>query len=134
VDSPSFKTGRHSRYLPDRLTEKYCEALADEELLRLDDEIALIDALLQDQLENLNQEGEEPIAWAQVMGLVEQRRKLVDTERKRLMDEDRAIPIERLMILVAAIVDIIRRNVASQEARRAISDEIRGLVGDGSGS
>jgi len=40
VDSPSFKTGRHSRYLPDRLTEKYCEALADEELLRLDDEIA----------------------------------------------------------------------------------------------
>ena len=123
------------KYVPgtqtNRLVEKYHQALADEELMRLDDEIALIDALLQDQLERLRQDGEEPIAWGQVMGLVEQRRKLVDTERKRLIDEDRAIPIERLMILMAAIVDIVRRHVASREARRAISDEIRGLIGNG---
>ncbi len=44
--------------------------------------------------------------------LIEARRKLVDTERRRLLDEDQVITVERLMILVAAIVDIIKRNVA----------------------
>jgi len=133
VDSPRFKTGRHSRYLPANMVEKYEQALADEELMRLNDEIALVDALLQNQLEYLNQEGEEPVAWAQVMGLVEQRRKLVDTERKRLLDEDQVITIERLMILVAAVADIVQRNVASREERAAVANELRLLVSGADG-
>ena len=174
VNATSFKHGRFSKYLPDRLAERYREALADEELLRLDDEIALLDTRLQDLLARLHQDGEGPGAWQQlrdahqrleqaiarddanatqaglvmlseaiasrrdecaawgiILGLVEQRRKLVDTERRRLLDEDRVVTIDRLMILMAAVVDIVRRHVGSREARRAISDEIRGLIGDG---
>ncbi len=170
----TFKTGRYSKYLPDRLVERYEEALNDVELTRLDSEIALVDTKLQDVLERLHTEGEGPGAWEQVkdarqrlqraiaqndanatqaglvmlseaiasrrdecaawgiiLGLVEQRRKLVDTERRRLLDEDRVVTIDRLMILMAAVVDIVRRHVGSREARRAISDEIRGLIGDG---
>ena len=174
LDSPHFKTGRYSRSLPDRLAERYHEALADEGLMHLNDEIALIDSRLQDVLERLHTEGEGPGAWQQaqdarqrleqaiaqddanatraglvmvgeaiasgrdecaawgmILGLVEQRRKLVDTERRRLLDEDRVVTIDRLMILMAAVVDIVRRHVGSREARRAISDEIRGLIGNG---
>jgi hypothetical protein len=171
VNATSFKHGRFSKYLPDRLVERYREALADEELLRLDDEIALLDTRLQDLLARLHQDGEGPGAWHQIhdahqrleqaiarddanatqaglvmlsnaiasgrdessawrmiLQLIEQRRKLVDTERRRLLDEDQVITVERLMIFVAALTDIIRRNVASREERAAVSNEIRCLV------
>ena len=59
----TFKTGRYSKYLPDRLVERYEEALNDVELMRLDDEIALVDTKLQDVLERLHQDGEGPGAW-----------------------------------------------------------------------
>jgi len=176
VDSPRFKTGRYSKYLPDRLVERYEEALNDVELMRLNDEIALVDTKLQDVLEQRPAEGEGPGAWQQVrdahqrlehaiarddanatqagvvrlsegiasgrdecaawgmiLELIEQRRKLVDTERRRLLDEDQVISVERLMILVAAIVDIIKRNVASREERAAVSNEIRCLVSSSDG-
>ena len=171
VDSMTFKTGRYSKYLPDRLVERYEEALNDVELMRLDDEIALVDAKLQDVLEQLPAESEGPgarqqlrdahqrleqaiaredanathagvvmlgeaiasgrdecAAWGMILELIEQRRKLVDTERRRMLDEDQFISVERLMILVAALTDIIRRNVASREERAAVSNEIRCLV------
>ena len=42
--SPHFRTGRHSKYLPARLAGRYAEALADEKLLELRDDVALIHA------------------------------------------------------------------------------------------
>jgi hypothetical protein len=135
VDSPRFKTGRHSKYLPDRLVERYEEALNDAELTRLDDEIALVDARLQDVLERLRVDGEaiaggrdESTAWGLILGLMEQRRKLVATERKHLADDERFIAVERLMVMTAALLDIIRRHVASPETRKAIADEVRALI------
>jgi hypothetical protein len=169
VDSPRFKTGRYSKYLPDRLAEKYHEALADEELLRLDDEIALVDARLGDVLSRMTAPGEsspvrtraraalgdlqraliagddthdaltrldsaltegleEQRASASILTLIEQRRRLVDTERKRLADEDHAVTIDKLMLFMAALLDIIRRHVASPETRKAIADEVRALI------
>lgn len=75
---------------------------------------------------------EEPVtddgAWTDISELIEQRRKIVDTERRRLLDEDQVVSVERLMILVAAIVDIVRRNVVSREERAAVSNEVRRLV------
>ncbi len=170
-DSPHHRTGRHSRYLPERLVERYQEALDDEELTRLDSEIALVDTKIQDVLTRLEETGEGPGAWAEVqqvraqlrraeesadanakcrarerfdaaidagreeqltwrvvMNLVEQRRKLVETELKHRADEERFITVERLMILVAAIVDIMRRHIADPETRRKIADEIRCLA------
>lgn len=171
AEATAFKHGRYSRYLPERLVDQYREAMADEEITRLDSEIALVDTKLKDTLGRLHTAGEGPAAWQRVqeahrqlqravaavdadamraglvlldgavdsareenaswgliLGLVEQRRKLADTERRRLMDEDRAVTIDKLMLLMAAIIDIVRRHVASKEARGAIANEIRCLV------
>jgi hypothetical protein len=76
----------------------------------------------------LDQGADATIAWGEINELIEQRRRLVETERKRLLDEDQMITIDRLMVLVGALVDIIRRNVASREERAAVSNEIRLLV------
>jgi hypothetical protein len=62
VASPTFKHGRFSKYLPVRLAARYREALADPELLKLNHEIALIDARLQDVLTRIDS-GESGAAW-----------------------------------------------------------------------
>ncbi len=72
--------------------------------------------------------GDEARAWGSILVLIEQRRRLVDTERRRLADEDQAVSIEKLMLTMAAVADIVRRHVASKEARGAIAGEIRRLI------
>ena len=56
---------------------------------------------------------------------------LADAERKRLLDDEHSISIERLMLLVAGIVDIINRYVPSLEVRAKIAAEIRLLTKPG---
>ena len=74
-------------------------------------------------------EGNENItAWKFIGELIESRRRLVETERKRLADEDHAVAIDKLMLIMAAVLDIIRRNVESPEVQRAIADDIRALM------
>lgn len=168
---PSFKHGRYSKYMPDRLAEQYLDALQDKDLISMNDEIALTDSRLAEMLNRLNgltmvadgwasarrlygsfrrhtnagrqglairalddlgalleQNQTDDVVWRDISELIEQRRRLVDTERKRLMDESNAIAIDQVMMLMAAVADIVRRHVASKEARGAIAGEIKRLV------
>jgi hypothetical protein len=65
--SPTLKTGRYSRYLPERLSERYQESLADGELLALREEIALTDARLADLLKRVDT-GESGALWQAARG------------------------------------------------------------------
>lgn len=138
IDAPNFKTGRYSKCLPDRLAERYEEALNDAELTRLGDEIALVDARLQDVIERLRTDREaiaggsdESMAWGLILGLMEQRRKLVSTERKHLADDERFIAVESLMVLLSSLLEIIRRRVPDPETQKGIADELRRLLAAG---
>jgi hypothetical protein len=62
---PQFKTGKHSKYLPDRLAARYQDALDDGELLALRGDIALADARVFDLLERVDA-GEPGALWQQV--------------------------------------------------------------------
>lgn len=208
VNSPAFKHGRHSKYLPKGLLEQYKTALADPDLLNLHDEIALIDARLAQvlakieaggesaeawerlqsefavmletmqsipalsekltgekseniavlqfqprkpkklQLEKLdeNKAGEKLLeslttmgnmitgtienraAWEDVQGLVEQRRKLVESERKWYIENQQVITAERALLLIAAIADIIRQHVTDERIKRSIIENINRLA------
>src|SRR5690606_19849988 len=57
-----IKHGRYSKHLPERLAGKYAEAQADERLLELRDEIALLDARLGELLGSLDA-GESGALW-----------------------------------------------------------------------
>lgn len=56
IASPSFKTGRYSKALPLGLVERYQAAKADPERLSHGPEIALLDAKLDDFLQQLNKD------------------------------------------------------------------------------
>ncbi|MEM7133452.1 MAG: HGGxSTG domain-containing protein [Chloroflexota bacterium] len=52
-DSATFKTGRYSKYLPERLAARYEEAQNDDDLIMMRDEIALLDARLAELVEGI---------------------------------------------------------------------------------
>lgn len=73
------------------------------------------------------------VAWGEIGDLLEQRRKLVESERKRLLDLQLVITADKAMLLMAAVVDVIRRNVTDKHILAAISADITKLVSIGAG-
>ena len=55
--SPKFKTGKNSKYLPARLLERYEEALADETLTDMTDDLAAVEARIADLYQQLDAGG-----------------------------------------------------------------------------
>jgi GGDEF domain-containing protein len=174
VSAPNFKTGRHSKYLPARLGERYQAALADQDSLNLAAEIALVDARIGDVLGRVDtgesgrawtrlkqaysalqkakrmdqtEEADELLlelgsligkgvadyaAWDEIGSYVEQRRRLVESERKRLVDMQQTVTIEQVMIVLAAISDVVRRHVDDSATLARISAELNRIVDSGS--
>jgi hypothetical protein len=70
-------------------------------------------------------------AWAEIHTLIESRRKLADTESRRLSTLHQMITCEQAMVLVGVIVDIITRYVPDTQALRQITLELQRLVEGG---
>ncbi len=166
IDSPTFKHGRYSKYLPARLLDRYQQAASDPQLLEMRDEIALVDARLGDLLKRIDkgEAGEKWIAakkvftefkeaniagdvtkqqdsllqlntlldkgqgdyliWEEIGRTIDQRRKLVESERKRLIELQQVITAEQAMLFLARVTDIIKTNVTDPIAFSKISREL----------
>ena len=68
-------------------------------------------------------------AWAEVTGLIERRRKLVESERKRLVEAQQLVHVEQAAALLALLVDAVRRHVRDDATLRAITHEYARLTG-----
>ena len=118
--SPHYRTGRYSKCLPARLTERYHEAQADKRLLELREEIALIDARLADLL--------TVEAWPEIYEVIEQRRRLVESEHKRLVETKQMLSVESAMLMVSALTDIIKTHVTDRKLLAAITNDVSKLI------
>ena len=63
-------------------------------------------------------------AWSEIHGVLEQRRRLVESESKRLAEMQQFITAEKAMVLIANLTDIIKRHVTDRAALAAISNEL----------
>lgn len=120
--------GRYSKHLPTRLGERYEAALKDPDLLALRDEIAITDARIQELLEP---EDASAVDWPAVQESIEQRRKLVETERKRLVDLQQMMTAEQAMTLLAAVEAVVRKHVDDRDTLANIAADIARLVAHG---
>jgi len=66
--------------------------------------------------------------WREIQALLEQRRKLSETERDRRVEMQQTMTVEQATMLVSRLVDIIRRNVSDRKELFAISQEIKTLM------
>ena len=125
----NFKTGRYSKYLPTALVGRYVAARTDPELLSLRDEIGLVDTRITEVLTSIS-DSATPLAavWETLEPLIEQRRKLVESEHKRLHVLHSVITAEQLMLLLATVTNVIKTHVTDREALSAISLGLKRLM------
>jgi len=119
------------------LQEKWQELLKVQRLMNETRGDPVRQAELQRQSANVLRELNEIIdsraknieAWDDVDKLIEQRRRLVQTEGKRLADMKQIITAEKAMALVFALLDIIRRNLNMYKAEsKPVDDNLVSLI------
>lgn len=79
-------------------------------------------------LETVGQGHADYRAWAEIGALLEQRRKLVESERKRLVEMQQTLTVEKAMLLIGAIGGIIKAHVDDRAILAKISADISALV------
>lgn len=123
--SPRFKTGAYSKYLPARLKGKYEEFLADPDLFTLNNETALIKSRLSELTNALT--GAEEIdleKWAEIAALTESHRRLSATERRHLIDSQRVINIQSVVLLLSAVLATVTKHVTDRATLNSINTEL----------
>lgn len=172
IASPSYKGKGLTKDMPARLAERFREAQQDDELLSLRNDVALVQAMIGEQLSLISQGdsgdifiqakqtyrellsalrsennvestrllallGEiiengykDEIAKEEIRKSLELKRKLSDSEKKRLVDLKQMITTEELMLVVGALVDSVKRNVNDSKALQSISQDLRRLLAD----
>lgn len=127
ITHPNTKTGRYSKDIPTRLAAGYQQALSDPDLLQLNDEIRLTDSLITDLMDRFNPDN--PHHRADLTAYLEQRRKLVESEGKRLTAMQQMITIERALLLIGRITEAVLKHVDDPATRQAIAADIRAIAG-----
>lgn len=72
--------------------------------------------------------GEQRDTWNEVYALLEQRRKLVESEAKRLIQMQQVITAEQALVLLARVQQVILEHVTDKSTLTAIAAEFRELV------
>lgn len=71
---------------------------------------------------------EDAGVWKEIYEVSELRRKLAESEKKRLVDMDLMVSADRLYLLVSFIQDIILRHVTDASIRSSIAYELRAVL------
>lgn len=67
-------------------------------------------------------------AWGEVGRLMEQRRRLVESERRRYVEMQQVITAERATLLISVLVDIVRRHISDRDTLSAIVSDVDKLL------
>jgi galactokinase len=129
----AFKHGRYSKILPTVMAEHYQRAKDDQEWMSLREEIALVDARIAEVLAGaaaVKSQRPQPI-WEAIGPLMEQRRRLIETESRRVKDLHDMISRERAYTLIAALADAVRRHVSDRNQLALINADFVRLTRGG---
>lgn len=161
-----FKDGRYSKYMPERLLERYGNALSDPAMLEQRNEIALMEARIIELVESIDsggstyfvrelykawrafrkfaqtgkqEEAQEMIysldemitaanaqtgIWFDIQNALEMRRKLVESERKRIIEAQEYVMIQDAMALAQALVSSINKHVKDDRTKQLIQSDL----------
>jgi len=132
IGSPTFKTGKYSKYLPAPIQEKYHEAIADKNLLTLRSEIGLVDTRIFELCDRLNT-GETDKLWNKLsehQSELKQARETGDTELLKSSLEsiidmiEKGDQIRQSWKELLTTIDVRRKLVESEWDRLAKMDQL----------
>lgn len=85
-----------------------------------------------DALQNVLKAGKAwDSTWSQVVELMDSIRKLTDTEVKRKKELNQLIPVERVIVLMMAVGDTVKRCVSNPTEIQKVQQEFAKLIGSG---
>lgn len=175
IASPHYKNGTRSKYLtaiPARIASDFKSLRNRQDLLELNNEIALLDSRLLDVLRRVDsgEAGEvwkalkqahtafveakakglagvpemnvalyqmgaliergvsDWQAWHEVSRLLEQRRKLVESERKRFVEQQEILTGKEAAMLFNALLSIVNEHVTDRDTKQRIQADVTRLV------
>lgn len=107
-DSPHFKHGLRLRHLPPDLGDQLQDAQGDPDLLQIRTDLAEVEVLLANVHSRLKAGRPVPVSLeGRILNLIDARRKLIETEARRLRDLQLLVPGERFMAAMTAAADAI---------------------------
>lgn len=136
IASPHFRHGRWSKDLPAHLSERYEQAREDAELLSLHDEIALLDMRISALLalaEGDHAETTDDPLWQEIARLIEQRRRLTESEVKHRVQVGQMVALDQVMTLAGALAAAVNAHVQDPAVRDAIHQDLEQLLMSGDG-
>lgn len=71
--------------------------------------------------------------WRDVFGTIEKRVRVAESERRRLVEMQQMMTSEQAMVLLASVVDTIRKHVTDPNTLRGISSDLRSVLARESG-
>jgi hypothetical protein len=77
---------------------------------------------------NIAQATDDRAAWAEIGELIEQRRKLTESEQKRMVALQQMLSVDEAMALMHRLVDIVTRHVLDRQVLSAIIVDLRALA------
>ena len=81
------------------------------------------------QLDQLISDGQTDYAtWAEVVNLVEQRRRTVDSERKHLQQMGQLVAVEQMMVLAGALLASVKQHVSDRDTLQLITTDFTRLT------
>jgi len=107
-----------------RLTKAYEEF----KLHRLARDVPKMNVTLAKIERDIEQATDDRAAWAEIGELIEQRRRLSESEAKRVVALQQMITAEQAMGMIHRLIDIMTRHVPDRQVLSAIVVEIRALV------
>lgn len=119
ADSPHFKDGWHSKYLPKHLVEIYRQSLNDEHLSSVKREIALIDSLILESIQSLDPNSNAQF-WEQAIDQIKWARQGYKSENYGML--------ERALDELEALGDRRRLHYAASESLQEKIEQRRKLV------
>lgn len=116
--------GLVSRFSDWQTAIEFLDKLKDEELRK--NQIERIEDLKKDftlLLKNgASEQSKAERLWNEILSVTEQRRKLVESESKRLKDQQQMITSEQFMTFIQTILSIIKENVTDRQTLNNISE------------
>jgi hypothetical protein len=134
---PRYQGSRYSASLPANLATRYVALRDDPKILELRSEIAVLDLRLEQLTEQLSQppaddaelpEQAERRLWRELRSCLQDRRRLVESERGRIVEAHAMLSAEQALGLLGAVVAIIRDEVPDQAILRRVSQRVEALA------
>ncbi len=98
---------------------------------RADRDAAAMASLLQDLGALVKQGAQDEETWSQVVPLIEQRRRLAETENKRLSQMSLLLSVNEAMTLLSVVSDIVRRAAEAHIADVVVQRAFLAAIADG---